>query len=97
MGRVPGGVGLGRAGPPPARRGRRLGVPALAAGPSGGSLSLNDPPCRAVREAALERLWTGQVRRTDDRLVFALGADGPSEILDNARALLDQLPPVGTA
>ncbi|NUB24431.1 DEAD/DEAH box helicase [Azospirillum brasilense] len=76
---------------------RRLGVTALAAGPSGVSLTLNDTPCRAVREAALERLWTGQVRRTDDRLVFALGADGPSEILDNARALLDQLPPVGTA
>lgn len=76
---------------------RRLGVAALAAGPSGVSLTLNDTPCRAVREAALERLWTGQVRRTDDRLVFALGAEGPSEILDNARSLLDQLPPIGTA
>ncbi|KAA0677936.1 DEAD/DEAH box helicase [Roseomonas genomospecies 6] len=73
---------------------RRLGVAALAAGPSGVSLTLNDTPCRSDREAALEHAWTGRVRRADDRLVFALDAEGPSGVLNNARDVLDRIPPV---
>ena len=76
---------------------RRLGVAALAAGPSGVSLTLKDTPCRADREAALERLWEGRVRRADERLVFAMDAEGPPGILSNARAVLDQLPPLDAA
>jgi len=74
---------------------RRLGVAVLAAGPSGVSLTLDETPCRAARETKLESLRTGHVRRAGDRIVFALDADGATGILDNARAVLDQIPPVG--